>query len=160
MRKGIIFFILLLIPLNADGYWVKTHRKITEHAITASNIKQYLFNNLGISLEKNVFNEKFAWLWMQDGSEWEDDGTRWRSHFYDPTTGAGLSIGETSLRWGKDYDVNEWSWVKARNYYYTALTQGDMTVRERNFAYLFRALGQIVHLVHECALGSIIKKNN
>jgi len=143
-----LFFVLILLS-NAFGYETNVHEKITKNAIAASNIRQYLSDNLNISLD-DLFNGEKGSKWMELGSIWEDDNLtmRWLNHFYDPTTGKGLNsagliiYGEPSLQWGK-LSTNSWDWESARDYYYSALTGTKKTDREKSFSDTFRSLGQI-----------------
>jgi len=154
-----MLIIILLLPASVWGYWVATHEKVTKQALIDATIDQYLKANLNISLTTKI-NNRLVREWIELGSKWEDDSTRWLAHFYDPTTGKGLwGSAVPSIIWGKDYYENVWSWAKARDYYYIALTHTDTTVRETNFAYLFRSLGQVMHLVHDKAVPAHVRND-
>ena len=45
-----------------------------------------------------------------------------------------------------------WSWPSARVRYYQALTEADPVIREALWADLFRALGQVMHLVVDASV--------
>ena len=159
-----IIFILLLLP-NAFGYETNVHEKITEKAITFSNIESYLKSNINISL-MTKFNGQFAIEWLKLGSKWEDNdfALRWLNHFYDPTIGKGLNpcvttLCSPSLQWGKDSSENAWSWKWARDSYYKALTDFNPKYRETYFSYVFRALGQVIHLVHDLAVPAHVRND-
>ncbi len=50
------------------------------------------------------------------------------------------------------FTENLWSWPKAREYYYTALTSSTKDEREEYFVYTFRALGQVMHLLADASV--------
>ncbi len=163
MRKGLIFIFFFLLSIEAFAYEVNVHREISKQAIAASNISQYLYNNLGISL-KDEFNRKKAEDWVEDGSDWEDNAPRWLNHYYDPTTGKGLNpcpttLCKPSLQWGKDATENAWSWKWARDSYYKALTDANPNYRNIYFSYVFRALGQVIHLVQDKAVPAHVRND-
>lgn len=155
----LLCLILILLPLKGFCYEENVHEKITTSAIDTSVIGQYLNKNLNISLNDsfNSGNTTYnAKQWIEQGSKLEDASPRWVNHFYDPTTGLGLngdtgSNGLPSLQWGKDSLLNEYNWKWARQSYYNALTASDPTFRERFFSYVFRSLGQVMHLVQDLA---------
>ncbi|MGH9254226.1 MAG: hypothetical protein ACRD3C_06605 [Vicinamibacterales bacterium] len=86
-------------------------------------------------------------------------------HFHDPLKSwdtAGLDLGllpfESSVRWMQDPDQaglltgGSWSWRDARRLQYEALTESDPVQREVLWADLFRALGQLMHLVADASV--------
>jgi hypothetical protein len=166
MKKLLIIQVVILwLPLYAYGYHVNVHEKITDRAVAASNIQQYLNSYLNISLN-DIFKDETGIKWMELGSKWEDDSLtlRWLNHFYEPTTGQGLHIGpatlgDPSLQWAKTSTDNEWVWWIARLDYYRALTSTDSTARNNHFAFLFRGLGHIIHLVHDLAVPSHVRND-
>jgi len=66
----------------------------------------------------------------------------------------------SSLLWGLDPDrqnfaqnsTGDWSWGKAREYYYNALTKKSDEERNQNFADCFRSLGQVLHLLQDASV--------
>lgn len=102
--------------------------------------------------------------WIEEGGAREDDLLRPLTHFHDPLrpwASAGKSIGplryESSVRWMQEPDqsgegLGGWSWRDARQLYYRALTESDPVRREALWADLFRALGQIMHLVVDASV--------
>lgn len=102
--------------------------------------------------------------WIELGGEREDDAFRYVQHFHDPLKSwdiAGLDLGlrrfSSSIRWMQDRDQGgllaaNWSWHDARRLYYDALTEPDPVRREAMWADLFRALGQIMHLVVDASV--------
>jgi len=97
------------------------------------------------------------------------------NHFHNPLGGlwkySGLNdtfifhyTGESSILWAQNPNQKPggtWSWHDARKYYYTALTGRDINGnvvaskkedRDPYFAKTFRALGQLMHLVHDASV--------
>jgi hypothetical protein len=96
--------------------------------------------------------------WLEEGGAREDDGVRFLHHFHDPLQSpesAGLGRGparfSSSIRWMHD-PGQDWSWPAARNLYYQALTEADPVRRDALWADLFRAVGQIMHLVVDASV--------
>ncbi len=103
---------------------------------------------------------------MEIGSKWEDDdlSMRWLNHYYDPMTGRGLNpcvstLCKPSLQWGKDATENAWSWKWARDSYYKALTDANPNYRNIYFSYMFRSLGQVIHLVQDKAVPAHVRND-
>jgi hypothetical protein len=105
-------------------------------------------------------------------------GKRSYNHFYDPLTGLGLSdfppdfrvtMGTNSLNWasisncpglnvfpndktgliGNINTTNQWSWQNARGYEMLAFLGTTTSVRRAQFNNMFRALGQVMHLLED-----------
>ena len=96
--------------------------------------------------------------WLAEGGEREDDSVRFLHHFHDPLQpleAAGLGRGpvrfSSSIRWMHE-PGQAWSWPAARNLYYQALTEADPVRRDALWADLFRAVGQIMHLVVDASV--------
>lgn len=116
--------------------------------------------------------------WIIEGSAREDDnntdegGRRPFGHFYDPLNHQGLSsapglnprLGPNSYEWGSRknspgfrsrYQLqltrNVYSWQNARDYQYRALTRTLPLDREASFSYLYRSLGQVIHLLQDAS---------
>jgi hypothetical protein len=104
------------------------------------------------------------------------DAGGWRSlnHFYDPldkTYGKGLSDfapdlrvleGTNSFAWGSIsncagiaanglYPTNIWSWQNARGYEWLCLTATNQSERQTNLLFMFRAVGQVMHLLEDAS---------
>ena len=174
MKKIIIIvYYLILLPhfgfayTQLDGQPKGTHYAITSHAIDQSNTKDYLNDYLGIKLSDKFSGPESGPVehdpptvqeLISYGADWED-GSRWSprpfNHFYDPTTGQGLSLPALPDCWPNPvwaYSASDWSWLKARQFFHDALFTNDNTAKELNFAQTFRALGQIVHLLQDMAV--------
>ena len=105
--------------------------------------------------------------------------TRSVHHFHNPLNSwdnAGLNDyvlgknyrGQSSVLWGQNINQDpyqnlggKWSWQDAREYFYIALTGRNFTgvevaktksEREKYFADTFRAVGQLMHLVHDASV--------
>lgn len=116
------------------------------------------------------FDEDFA------SKEDSVGGNRSFNHFYDPLTGLGLSeippdiratVGLDSLTWASisncpGYDFkgvvglgrnvnthNVWSWQNARSYEWLGLTATNRATRNAALTNMFRAVGQVVHLLED-----------
>ena len=113
----------------------------------------------------------------EDDSGKDAGGLRSYNHFYDPLSGEGLScfppdrkfppFGRDSFTWasgvissGLDFrpdlqkaknvgTANDWQWQSARAFEWIGLTHADPNVREANLAQMFRALGDVVHLLQD-----------
>jgi len=118
--------------------------------------------------------------WIRRGGRLEDSGkegeaisgrARYFRHFHDPlrswdrsgltyrrTVPPRLTPFESSIRWAqrRDQDLEtgygNFSWGDARFYYRVALTSANKDHREQRFADLFRALGQVMHLVQDASV--------
>jgi hypothetical protein len=103
--------------------------------------------------------------WVGRGGEREDDLLRFLRHFHDPLKpwdAAGLDFvidrHESSVRWMQERSQGGldtggfWSWHDARRLYYQALVEPNPNYREVLWANLFRALGQIMHLVVDASV--------
>lgn len=118
--------------------------------------------------------------WIKRGSVIEDSplGIRARTHFYDPINERGL----TDLRGGRTNDNAltrargdgeiefHYSWRNARDYYYLALTSERESIPRENertsphsrnwyFAQMFRALGQVLHLLEDMAVPAHVRND-
>ena len=172
MKILIVIIMLTINPFAALSYEVNVHQKIADNAITASGVEQSLFNNMGILLNKDKFKDSSffnmnAREWIEAGSDWEDNivGTseelRFMNHFFDPKTGSGLNFvgAASSLVWGKDHGNNLFNWYRTRQHYHWALTAPKKTDRDAAFARVFRALGQLIHLVHDLAVPAHVRND-
>jgi len=149
-------------------------KNITEKVIKQNEEKlnNYLENiglNNGVMEELKSGNDKKEVIdWIKYGSVKEDDlllpveGIRFLNHFYDPTTGSGLSdfpwYGVSSLQWANQLN-NFWSWKWARDYYYKGLTMTAKTERELELSNAFSALGHVMHLVQDLAVPAHVRND-
>jgi hypothetical protein len=159
-----------------------THRILSDYAASNSvlNKENYLVDYLGF---QNGLQEPLKWkdksqtvsLWMQDGSELEDEGLlRFFNHFHNPLkewANAGLNdyliipilpylyphhvTGKSAAVWALDGAAQnnspggDWSWQKTRDLYYEALTAATDEERQQYFAMTFRGLGHQMHLIED-----------
>jgi hypothetical protein len=189
MRNKILLTILILIfpsitVINAYDT-DNVHPLLNENALFQSNVDNYLKTQLGFANGiKEVFKTKRITEWIKDGAKLEDETVcRSRNHFHDPLKSwdsAGLSnpvvdsycllfgyekfSADSSLIWAQKQSINFWydslwSWPKARNYYYKALTTTTKDDREKHFAYAFRALGQITHLIADSSVPAHVRND-
>jgi hypothetical protein len=135
--------------------------------VLKSNIDGSLRTNLAIPVN-SLFTDLTSGrsqtydAWIVDGSAFEDYGSRFRNHFHNPLTNAGLSDmfpGKSAVDWAISDPENEWSWINARTYFYNALTSETQTARNDQFAKMFRALGQVVHLIQDASVPEHVRND-
>ncbi|MFZ3137177.1 MAG: hypothetical protein WA126_07285 [Thermodesulfovibrionales bacterium] len=110
--------------------------------------------------------------WLAEGAKLEDAGNifnilfkaRFDNHFHNPLNPwleAGLTdikTGESSLLWAQDgvyqetFTEGDWSWRKIRDYYHLALISTIDSIRQENFAKVFKGLGHQMHLIQDGAV--------
>lgn len=126
-------------------------------------------------------------VWLAEGGVREDDGSpfsptaRFYRHFHNPLlpwSDAGLRTRypfhllphqyTSSIRWMQTENQasddagatgGEWSWQQARRLHYEVLTTDDAREREAKAADLFRALGQIMHLVVDASVPDHVRND-
>jgi hypothetical protein len=159
------------------GHEVPVHQTITYHAAASAQSASPAYTNFlnTIRLECDLFAATNS---MVEGSAREDDpvtllptdegGYRSVNHFYDPLTGLGLSnippddrptsgtLGIDSFTWasknnspGKFGAYNIWSWQNARDNEWLGLTAAYPSDRHDDLVKMFRAVGQVVHLLED-----------
>jgi hypothetical protein len=161
--------------ISTYAYEIKTHKLMSDKALTQSKLKDYL-PSLGLNSLKDkqvdldttklvdINFSKTISEWVQLGADNEDDTfstnfARYRNHFYDPTNDKGLNggnaSGEPSPDWGledtKTYTTQSYSFKDARQSFYDALTLPNKDNREMWMARTFYTLGHIIHLVQDLA---------
>src|SRR3990172_5606612 len=158
-RKVLIKLALIILYIfyysNVVFAWddKTTHRDLSEKAFVYSILNQGYLKGIGI--DETIEYLKWVKEQIKDGAKEEDSGNIFTSSFYNHYHNprltwdkAGLNTiypfinGKSSLLWAQD-DSNEWSWQKAREYYYLALTSSTDTVRSENFAKTFKGVGHI-----------------
>ncbi len=162
--NSLLVTISILCSLNNVLAWSDkiTHRDLSEKAFEYSVLNQGYLKNIGF----NETTEFLEWVKKQirEGAIEEDAGNiftaYYYNHFHNPLATswnqAGLSTiypfinGKSSLLWAQDAS-NPWSWQKAREYYYNALTLQTKTDRQANFAKTFKGVGHIIHLIQDAA---------
>jgi hypothetical protein len=118
---------------------------------------------------------------LEDGYNIDAGGIRSYNHFYDPLDnlyGKGLSdyppdirllYGRNSFDWASTFDclginfsgkvwldqnqntTNLWSWQNARGYEIAGLTEHYQVDRQSDMASMFRAVGQVMHLLEDAS---------
>ncbi|HUK56956.1 MAG TPA: hypothetical protein VLY20_09895 [Nitrospiria bacterium] len=163
----LIKFCLILSAQGSFAYSIPTHQDITRSSVLKSNIDGYIRTNLAIpvnSLFMDISSGRSQTYdaWIVDGSAFEDYGSRSRNHFHNPLTNAGLSdvfSGKSAVDWAISDPENEWSWTNTRTYFYNALISETKTERNDQFAKMFRALGQVVHLVQDSSVPEHVRND-
>jgi hypothetical protein len=190
----LVFFILfgyvsLSFSLEQDTHGA-LNQYIAEHTINGFSLDAYLKTTLGFSKGKDepIKNQKVHG-WLNKGGNNEDVLLiRSRHHFHNPLKpwdqsgltdfGSLDSIGFTpmsSVMWAQDQSDRrwidfggDWSWKKARSYFYTGLTgqdysgnviAADKTQRDAYFAKTFQAVGQIMHLVQDASVPAHVRND-
>jgi hypothetical protein len=139
---------------------VNTHRAISNRALrhAGGQVDAFLINELLLTSgiltgsPDGPLDQR-----LEDGAEHEDDSpffglVRPRNHFYDPTTGGGLSDianGMSSLRWAFEAPGNDFDWTSTRERYLEALTASDPGAREQALGDTFYGLGHVIHLLED-----------
>lgn len=156
----------LTTPLGALN--VSTHRLVNIAAADYDLLDQYIRESLGIAAGRAAVLRKpdrTAIALLAEGGEREDDGSwltgRFYNHFHNPLEPwpeAGLHAvrhSHSSVHWMQHPNQEpggKWAWGDARRLYLQALTAPDARTREAAAADLFRALGQIMHLVVDASV--------
>ena len=155
-----------------------THRLVNRQAAQASTqFTEYLSRSLGFSgglstSLRHAGREATIQEWIEEGGDREDDLLRSLRHFHDPLKpwdSAGLDLGvaryASSVRWMQQAEQRglsaggSWAWRDARRLYHQALTEADPEHREALWADLFRALGQIMHLVADASVPEHVRND-
>lgn len=143
---------------TAEAFEVETHFVINEAAVLRSSLGNYLAGELGLpdGVKTRLDGSTRVQEWVSLGGRWEDNDLRFLRHFHDPLRAwskAGLGgIATASVIWGQDPESNDWSWPRARDYFYDGLTRASPGERERALAKTFRSLGQVMHLIVDLAV--------
>lgn len=157
-------FIIFCSVDSINAYSIMVHKEISKRLIIQDEQKlnSYLRN---IGLTKGV-NEKIrnSFLWEKTVREWIEYGS-WiedfsvdilTSHFYDPLTNKGYSVGGVEIgqsAYDRANDLpNYGPWVWARKRLYDGLTQTDKSLREKYLSIAFHALGSAMHLVQDVSV--------
>jgi hypothetical protein len=151
-----------LVSSTTEALNEPTHRIVNQVAAdTPPTFNSFLQTQLGLlrGIAERLKGEKVA-EWLGEGGIREDDlfpTVRVFRHFHDPLEpwdSAGLlGLFDSSIRWMHRNDQDQgWSWQRARNFYWTALTTADPVAREQAWADTFRAAGQIMHLIVDASV--------
>ena len=163
---SVVIFLVLVFSGRTLALGVETHRIINSYAVSvyrSAVFDQYLRGALGFrngtaTLLETERRQLTIDRWLGEGGIREDDSVRFLHHFHDPLQpldGAGFGRGParfaSAVKWMDDPDQS-WSWPSARILYYKALTETEPVKREALWADLFRAIGQIMHLVVDASV--------
>jgi hypothetical protein len=171
MRHGVPALFLCFVLAHAGAvlaYGTHTHRLLSYRGLDVSSADLVMRRELGFAKGvRSAFLSETPRAWTANGSVSEDTpDDRVRFHFHDPLaplSGAGLFGGahQSSVLWGQNPNqftlTGTWSWPRARRSYLDALTAETLAERERHFADLFRALGQLVHLIQDAAVPAHVR---
>lgn len=164
MKYFIISSALLMTLITPSyGFWGNTHEEIAKSAIKERKI---LINNeinkIGLSFGiEELFRGGDLNFIIRSGAITEDDGIRYKNHFYNPLDGSGLAdvfIGSSSHEWA-DQINSGWSWRNSRLSFYRGMTATSDVERRSALANSFRALGQVMHLVQDNAVPAHVRND-
>jgi len=179
-------FILMVLNLqNAFGYQQPTHAAISAQAADNSVLSTpSTLSNLGLRALKmddetqqfpnDLISDEFVQTGshsildlIRDGAQFEDSDSGHRSlnHFFDPISGASLTIScgpnfvvpthTTSPNWALanrgSVSGQKYSYSDARQYFYDALTLPSESDRNSSWGKLFQTLGQVMHHIQDMA---------
>lgn len=171
MKKTIIILCMLICLVSTNKAMAYngpvTHTRISRKAIEISDLEEYLRENLGIKTSQKFTDSdngqtRTGKEWIEYGSAAEDEydsaGIRPLRHFHNPINNRGLydpvarPTWYSSIEWGTTRNENIWNWNRAREYYYLALTSPTTEERSNYYAKMFRALGQVMHLIEDASV--------
>jgi hypothetical protein len=127
------------------------------------------------SEKDNKYDRYSVSYWLGEGGFQEDRPGEWYDYFLNRLTRSvnhfhnplkdwseaglndifGLYSGQSSVLWSQNPNQQiggRWAWPNAREFFYTALTIENKSQRDENFARTFRAVGQLMHLVHDASV--------
>lgn len=148
----------------SEAYDLLTHEAVNVGGALESTTGSRLLSELGFAkgVDETISGKRVI-DWIREGGSLEDNVPRFLNHFHyplrSPWRDAGLKelpfFGMSSILWGQtaSQDVEEsFSWINAREAYFSALTHLDKTKRGEKFGETFRALGQVMHLVADASV--------
>jgi len=179
------FVLFLQASLAHD---IIVHQQITINAASSALTYSSAYDDFLNTISSDCSAAQAVGL-MKVGSGLEDNvdidagGKRPFNHFYDPLDnqyGKGLSdfgefhflFGQNSFTWASisnspGYNVafnqgtsNVWSWANARDYEWLGLTSANPTDRRANLGYMFRAAGQVMHLLEDTSQPQHVRNEN
>ena len=167
LRFVLVAALSVLATTTVLGLNTDTHRLVNQRAVeTSVAFDEYLRSKAGFPGGRETkLRARTIREWIEEGGIREDDFLRFLRHFHDPlkpwdTAGLDFVVDrhDSSVRWMQeprqgDLDTGGfWSWRDARRLYYQALVESNPTAREMLWADVFRALGQIMHLVVDASV--------
>ncbi|MBF0592615.1 MAG: hypothetical protein HQL02_11065 [Nitrospirae bacterium] len=156
----VMISILLTYTKNLMAFSGKVHERINEEAILQNkeSISNYIMGYTGLKGFKDKVRGKEILQLIKDSNNAEDwvPGDPIHSHFYNPLTNAAFTSGIgswTPSAYARANDSsNQYSWSKARLYFYLGLTSSSDMDRMNYFYNAFEALGHVVHLLQDMAV--------
>ncbi|MBF0592612.1 MAG: hypothetical protein HQL02_11050 [Nitrospirae bacterium] len=152
--------ILLTYNNNLMAFSGKVHKRITEKAIlqNKAEISNYITGYTGLKGFKVKVRSVEILKLIKDSNDAEDalfttPNNLLYSHFYNPLTNStfpNISIPSAYAR--ANESSNQYSWSKARLYFYQGLTSSGNMDRTNYFYKAFEALGHVVHLIQDVAV--------
>lgn len=178
---AVVFACICVIPRHTEALNELTHALVNQSAGETEDFDRLLKSRFGFAQGvKQRFQGRTVSQSLGLGGIREDDGSlflgtaRYLRHFHDPLKPwdrSGLELVpfiqyESSIRWmqrpnrgAQSCRTGDWSWPEARRYYVDALTCQAPRDRERAWANLFRALGQVMHLVVDASVPEHVRND-
>lgn len=172
MNRLFVIFLMALLPAytrTALAYEVKTHRELSERALVGSVLATNDSALLSLGLSPLVDDQTFPNAkpededrtisqLLQDGSAFEDDGTRSRAHFFNPLNGYALfnvpgfiASPDWTLEDKGDFSDQADSFKDTRQFFFEALTLPSETERRVKWGRTFQGVGQVIHHLQDMA---------
>jgi hypothetical protein len=164
LRAAIVVTCVMLVPSRVCAFNTGTHYNMNRAVIwNDADFTTFLQTEAGFPFgpyQELVDNSALECIAMGGVSEDEDNKPvpfRFLRHFHDPLqpwTSAGLTLGlhafASAIIWMQlPSGQQDWSWLDARDHYWTALTSSNAAVRDQNWANTFRGIGQVMHLIED-----------
>lgn len=152
---------MLCFSSKAYSYTVPTHKELAGKTfeLTRLNSDPELLKNLGlkpIAKGEEFLDHRGAMLTIkeliEEGAQYEDRIPWFLNHFYDPANDVALVsyISDKSPDWIIDgVGGHDYAYIKARDYYYKALTSAMEYERNDNWGLTFQSLGHIIHHIQD-----------
>ncbi len=146
-------------------------------ALSSSTSFNTFLNAISLDCDlKTATNTMIFGSFQEDYTRKDPGGVRVLNHFYDPLTGRGIdnplandpadTLGKDSFSWASIHNglgipragpeclsnenpLNGWSWQNARVDQWDGLTRSSREDRNVALTYMFRALGQVMHLLED-----------
>ncbi len=170
---------LLVSACRSQAVWaydLHTHRALASQAVDVSSLDLVLRSHLGFPEGLDtMLMQRPARQWVQEGAFLEDEPeARVRHHFHNPLAlwnAAGLQLalvsGQSSLLWQQNLHQDSfvgagnetWSWPVARQHFYNALAAPTKAQQDQAFAWTFRALGQVMHLIQDASVPAHVRND-
>lgn len=170
LRISLILLLSGAYMQPALGYDPDTHTKLSMHALkhsvlaSSQKLKDLGLKGVQVSNSSQTFydhDRENKWTVLelvQHGAWYEDEraATQALHHFFNPLNGQALTVGGItpgvpSPDWALKDQFNPFSYRKARQYFYWALTKSSKSDRENYWGSTFQTMGHIIHHIQDMA---------